>query len=460
MTILPMVLVSAQGDDARKPNLIIIFTDDQGYQDLGCFGSPDIKTPRIDQMAKEGMMLTDFYAQTVCGPSRAALMTGCYPFRNARRDKGEVPHPKLALAEITMAEVLKSAGYATGMVGKWDLAGHSQTKFDMNLRPGKQGFDESFWTPGSNDAFVNLLRDDQLIERKADLSTLTRRYTNEAIQFIDRHKEGPFFLYLAHTMPHTKLAVSTQFKGKSKAGLYGDVIEEIDHHVGRVLDHVKKSGLDENTYVVFTSDNGPWWVKKDHGGHAEPLRGEKCTTYEGGLRVPCVIRAPGNIKPGRQSSQLAATIDLLPTFAALAGAEVPTDRVIDGVDMSAFLHGEAKEKDRSFFFYQHKFLRAVRVGKWKLHVPHTQSHRQGLGKKWRVHMRPENRPFIEEVTLYDLESDVAESKNVASDHPEVVARLMKRIAHMRKDLGDGGYRGENARALGKDDYFGRGIEGK
>ena len=431
--------------ETEKPNFIIIFTDDQGYQDLGCYGSPDIKTPRIDQMAKEGMKFTSFYAQTVCGPSRAALMTGCYPLRNARADDGINPHPDLALSEVTIAEVLKAEGYQTGVVGKWDLAGHKFEQFNIERAPHYQGFDYSFWTPASNDRAVHLHEGLELAEQDADMSQLTRRYTDKAIEFIDKSAASPFFLYLAHTMPHTKLAVSDEFKGKSEAGLYGDVIEEIDYNVGRLLDHIKSKGLDDNTYIIYTSDNGPWWFRKDKGGHCEPLRGAKTSTYEGGIRVPCIIRAPGKVPPGKVSNLVTATIDFLPTIAHLAGAETPTDRVIDGLDISGIIHGSQQELDRPFFYYQHKSLRAVRMGKWKLHLPHTKLDRQAEGKKWLSHVPEEDRPYIEELTLYNLEEDISETTNVAEGHPKVVDELLEHMANIKEDLGYQDVGGKNSR---------------
>ncbi|MGQ1786163.1 MULTISPECIES: sulfatase family protein [unclassified Saccharicrinis] len=441
-----------QGKD-KKPNFIIIFTDDQGYQDLGCFGSPNIKTPNVDKMAAEGMKLTNFYAQTVCGPSRAALMTGCYPMRNARNDNGVAPHPKLSLSEVTIAEVLKPAGYATCMIGKWDLAGHNPEKFNPDLLPVHQGFDYSFFTPGSNDQRVHLLRNKEVVELNADMSTLTRRYTDEAMAFIEKQKDRPFFLYLAHTMPHTKLAVSDDFKGKSEGGLYGDVIEEIDFNVGRILSKLKESGLDEDTYVIYTSDNGPWWIKKEHGGHAEPLRGAKTSAWEGGLRVPFIIRAPGKVPAQTTSDQLTATIDLLPTIAQIAGAEIPTDRVIDGLDISAILYGKSSSLERPYFYYQHQELRAVRMGKWKLHLPHNPDSKSIVYRKWPIHIAPEDRIMFDDYVLYDLDIDIAETTNVANEHPEVVAELSKLLDWAKKDIGDVEKRGENARLLGDEPYL-------
>lgn len=439
--------------ESSKPNFIIIFTDDQGYQDLGCFGSPNIKTPNIDKMASEGMKFTNFYAQTVCGPSRAALMTGSYPMRNARNDNGESPHPKLALSEVTIAEVLKPLGYKTGMIGKWDLAGHNPEKFNPDLLPIHQGFDESFLTPGSNDSRVHLIRNKELEERDADMSTLTKRYTNEAINFIQKNKEEPFFLYLAHTMPHTKLAVSDAYRGKSEGGLYGDVIEEIDDNVGRILKHLKQSELDENTYVIFTSDNGPWWIKKEHGGHADPLRGAKTSAWEGGFRVPAIIRAPGKIPAGKTSDKITATIDLLPTIAKIAGAKVPEDRVLDGVDISDIIHGKSNKLERPYFYYQHKELRAVRKGKWKLHLPHRPNAKSIVYRKWPVHSAPKDRVLFTKPMLYNLENDISETTDVANENPEVVAALTKLLDWAKKDIGNWEKRGKNARLLGNEPYF-------
>lgn len=444
------LVLAAHAIAAEKdsPNFIIIFTDDQGYQDLGCYGSPNIKTPRIDRMAQEGMRFTSFYAQTVCGPSRAALLTGCYPLRLARHADPDSIHPELHLNEITIAEVLKEKGYSTAIFGKWDLAGHHHAKYKKELLPLQQGFDYYFGTSSSNDQIVNLIRNSEVIENKVDMATLTKRYTDEAIDFIERSKDTPFFVYLAHTMPHTKLAASKDFKGKSTAGLYGDVIEELDFNVGRVLDKVKEIGLDDNTYVIFTSDNGPWLIRKQHGGHAEPLRSGKTSCWEGGLRVPCIMRAPGKIPAGTKCDAVAATIDIMPTLAKLASGKTPSDRVIDGVDISGLMHNATNTISRDFFYYQHDCLRAVRRGKWKLMVPHTEPAEKSIRKKWNRHISKTDAELITKPQLFDLDTDIGEAHNVADSHPEKVTELMKLMDAARVDIGDHDTFGSQARTFG------------
>lgn len=430
----------------EKPNFIIILTDDQGYQDLGCYGSPDIKTPRIDQMAKEGMKFTSFYAQTVCGPARASLLTGCYPMRNKREDDGMVPHPALSLDEITIPEVLKTKSYQTAMIGKWDLAGRKTRgkKFaSLTLNPSNQGFDYSFWTFTSGQGAIH--EADQVVIKKPKRESLTRLYTDKALAFIKEKKDQPFFLYLAHVMPHTKLAVSDEFKSKSKGGLYGDVVEEIDHNVGRILDEVNALGLDETTYIIFTSDNGPWWREGEHAGHAAPLRSAKTSTYEGGLRVPFIIRAPSKVPAGTTNDLVTATIDILPTFSSLAGAQVPQDRVIDGLNLSNIFHGTQKTLDRPFFFYQHRALRAVRQGDWKLHLAHSEADRQNEGIIWQTHVPLNDRPYLEELTLYNLKTDIGESTNVAKQNPEIVSRLLKQLDFAKTEIGYHDQIGKNSR---------------
>lgn len=442
--------MAAPAPRPSKPNFVIIFTDDQGYQDLGCFGSPNIKTPNLDRMAEEGMRFTSFYAQTVCGPSRAALMTGCYPLRVAKRNNMVAVHPELHTNEITIAEILKGEGYATGCFGKWDLAGHSQTKYVPELLPTKQGFDVYFGTPGSNDSIVNLIRNEELIEKRVSMNTLTRRYTDEAIAFIRKNHKGPFFVYIPHSMPHTKLGVSEKFEGKSERGLYGDVIEELDWNIGRVLDCIKELGLDENTYVIFTSDNGPWYLRGDNGGSSLPLRGAKTSTWEGGLRVPCIMRAPGKIPAGTVCNEMASTLDILPTLAHLAGGLVPDDRTIDGHDITNLIHGRkgAVSPTKAFYYYQNTHLQAVRSGKWKLHI--ARPAQPPWCPKWARHIDPKDVFEIKGPMLFDLEHDIAEQTDVAEGNAEVVKELLELVEWARNDIGDYNRAGKNARFYDQD----------
>lgn len=454
--------VHAQSNSKKQaPNFIIIFADDLGYADLSCFGAPLIKTPRLDQMAREGMKFTNFYAQTVCGPSRASLMTGCYPMRVAKEKNTVEGHPRLDSSEVTVAEVLKKAGYQTGCIGKWHLAGHSQTdyipskdsvthpsevnKYSKELLPRKQGFDYFFGTPSSNDFYVNLIRNDALIEEKADLSLLTQRYTDTAISFIEKNKDQPFFLYIAHSMPHKTLAATDNFKGKSPRGLYGDVISELDFHIGRLLDRVRELHLDDNTYVIFTSDNGPWLILKENGGGAFPLRGGKTSTWEGGLRVPCIVWSPGNIPAGYINDEVASTLDVLPTFAKLGHAAVPKDRIIDGHDISKLLAGKgsAKSPTRVFYYYQHTHLQAVRAGKWKLML--SRSAQPAWCPPWASHIKKEDAIDIPTPMLFDLSTDVGEQHDVATQHPDIVKQLLELADKGRNDIGDYDRIGKGAR---------------
>ena len=408
----------------RKPNFIVIFTDDQGYQDLGCYGAPLIKTPNLDQMAAEGMKFTDFYsACSVCSPSRAALLTGCYPPR-VGITQVLFPKNKIGLnpSEITIADLLKAQGYATACVGKWHL-GHLP-----DFLPTRQGFDSYFGIPYSNDMRIErdgkkgppVMEDEKIVEHPAQQETLTKRYTERAIEFITANRDRPFFLYLPHTMPHIPLYVTKEFEGKSRGGLYGDTIEEIDSGVGEILGTLKKLGIDDNTLVVYTSDNGPWLglnTKKNPrsmGGSALPLRAGKFSTYEGGMRVPCLAHWPRQVPAGKVCGEVAGTIDLLPTIARLAGAPLPEDRVIDGKDVWPLMSGRlgARSPHEAYYYYRGKSLNAVREGKWKLF---RKNKKKG----------PE---------LYDLETDVRERINMADQHPDVVKRLATRMDRFDAEL--------------------------
>jgi arylsulfatase A-like enzyme len=425
----------------RPPNVVIVYADDMGYADLHCYGS-NVPTPNLDRMAKEGMRFTSFYtAQAVCSASRAALLTGCYSNRVSIQGALSPNNPVgINPDEDTIAEVLKRAGYATAIFGKWHL-GDRQAALPIH-----HGFDEYLGLPYSNDMRktpkraadypeLPLVEGDRKIEAEPDQSKLTTLYTERAVKFIDAHKDKPFFLYVPHTMPHVPLAVSDKFKGKSPRGLYGDVVMEIDWSVGQILDKLKTENLDNDTLVIFSSDNGPWLRFGDHGGSAGPLREGKGTAFEGGVREPGIFRWPGHIPPGRESAEPAMTIDILPTVAKLAGAALKPDRIIDGKDIWPLLAGErgAKSPHEVLYFYWLKELHAVRSGKWKLHLPHpyrtsNQPGAAGVAGK-------DGKGQIE-LSLFDLESDVGETKNVAADHPDVVARLQAYAEAAREDLGD------------------------
>ncbi|MGQ9650042.1 MAG: sulfatase family protein [Phycisphaerae bacterium] len=400
----------------RPPNFVIIFADDLGYGDLGCYGHPTIRTPNLDRMAAEGMRFTQFYsAGEVCTPSRAALMTGRLPIRSGMcSDNPRVLFPSSAGgipdSEVTLAEALKARGYATMCVGKWHL-GHLP-----QYLPTKHGFDEYFGIPYSNDMKPTpLMRNEQCIEEPAVQETLTPRYTEEAVRFIKENRYKPFFLYFPHTFPHVPLYASERYKGISPRGLYGDVVEELDWSVGQVLQTLRDLGLAENTLVFFTSDNGPWLTQRQNGGSAGLLRDGKGSTWEGGMREPGIAWWPGRIKPGRVTAALAGTMDLFPTFIKLAGGEVPRDRVIDGVDMSPVLFETGSSNRKTHFYYRGQRLMAVRKGPWKAHLM-TQI---GYGQK-----EPEKH---DPPLLFQVEQDPSERFDVAKEHPDVVADLLAEI---------------------------------
>ena len=427
---------AVHAQQGRLPNFVVIFCDDLGYGDLGCFGHPTIRTPHLDQMAAEGMKLTQFYsAASVCTPSRAALLTGRLPVRSGMcSDRRRVLFPDskggLPASEVTLAEGLKSKGYATAAVGKWHL-GHLP-----QYLPVRQGFDSYFGVPYSNDmdrvasspkgraAFlqpkseywnVPLMRDSGIIERPAKQTTLTRRYTDEAIKFIKARGERPFFLYLAHSMPHVPLFTSDAFSGKSARGLYGDVIEEIDWSVGEVLRTLRQEGLAANTLVFFTSDNGPWLIFDEHGGSAGLLREGKGSTWEGGMREPCIAWWPGRIEAGAVNQQLACTMDIFTTCLTLAGVPVPGDRVIDGVDMTPMLLGTGLGRRDVMFFYRGEQIYAVRKGAFKAHFITQGAYRN---RKIEKHDPP---------VLHNLIQDPSEKYDIAKKHPEVIAEIRREI---------------------------------
>lgn len=430
----------------RTPNIVIVFTDDQGYADVGCFGATTFKTPNLDRMAEEGMRFTSFYvAQAVCGASRAALLTGCYPNRigmlgapSHRTKHGINPD------EVLLSEICKQKGYATAAVGKWHLGHHRP------FLPVHHGFDEYLGLPYSNDMWpyhperpdaypdLPLIEGDQIVDPQVtpeDQVQLTTMYAERAVKFIDEHHEQPFFLYLAHSMPHVPLFVSDKYKGKSEQGMYGDVISEIDWSVGQVLDALKRHGIDEQTLVIFTSDNGPWLSYGNHAGSAGPLREGKGTTWEGGVREPCIMRWPGHIPAGSVCDELAATIDLLPTIAHLIGAELP-DHPIDGKNIWPLMAGvpNATTPHEAYYYYWGNHLQAVRSGPWKLHFPH--SFRSLTGEPGQDGQPNGYTQGKTEMVLFNLHEDIGETQNVLDEHPEVVTRLKSLADAAREELGD------------------------
>jgi arylsulfatase A-like enzyme len=429
-------------ESPSKPNVVIVYVDDAGYGDFGCYGNTVIRTPNIDRMAAEGTRFTDFYvAQGVCSASRTALLTGCYP--NRLGILGALnPNSKNGIndQEMTIGDLLKTRGYATAIYGKWHLG------FQPQFLPTRHGFDDYFGLPYSNDMGpkpsnpknppVPLYSGEKVIETNPDMNTITARYTEHAVDFLRKNKDRPFFLYVPHTMPHVPLGASPKFRGKSKAGLYGDVIEEIDWSVGQILATIKELGLDDKTIVMFSSDNGPWLSYGNNAGSAGPLREGKGTAWEGGVREPFVVRWPGHVPAGRVCREPLMTIDFLPTIAHVTGAELPK-LPIDGKDAWPLIHGDpgAKSPQEAYYFYYDRGLRAVRSGKWKLYFPHDYQSMTGppgndgkAGGYTKAHT---------DLALYDLEADVGEKHNVAGEHPDVVARLSALADTMRDDLGDG-----------------------
>ena len=444
--------------ETRLSNFIIILTDDQGYADVGCFGAEAFETPNLDRMAAEGVRFTDFYvAASVCTPSRAALMTGCYPQRVGLPNV-LMPTAKIGINsdETTIAEMLKPLGYATACYGKWHLGHHQK------FLPKRHGFDDYFGLPYSNDMWpfnptnksfpdLPLVEGEKVIEYNPDQTQLTTWYTERAVKFIEKNKNQPFFLYVPHSMPHIPLHVSAKFKGKSKQGLYGDVIMEIDWSVGQILSALKRLDIDEHTLVIFCSDNGPWLNYGDHAGSAKPLREGKGTTFDGGQREPTIMRWPGEIPAGTVCRETASAMDILPTIATLAGAKLPTRR-IDGKNIWPLMSSQtgAKSPHEAFFYYRVWALEAVRSGKWKLHLPHNYrtlgGRKGGTGGK---SVKYEQTKIG--LALFDLENDIGEQHDVSAQHPDVVKRLLALADRMREDLGDSAKKmtGKNRRPPGR-----------
>ncbi len=450
LALVAAVTAAAAQPPARLPNVVLVFADDQGYGDLGCYGSQTIATPNIDRLAREGRKFTSFMvASSVCTPSRAALLTGCYPKRVGLHQ--HVLHPTstagLAPSEHTIADHLKGLGYATACFGKWHL-GHLP-----EVLPRAQGFDAYFGIPYSNDMNrpdgegppagaaagmdahwaapestltnwkVPLYENESIVELPADQRTVTRRYTQRAIDFIRGHRDGPFFVYLPHSMPHVPLYVPDDVRDPDCRRAYANTIEHLDAEVGRLLATLDELDLAGNTYVIYASDNGPWLSFAHHAGSAGPLRGGKMSTFEGGQRVPCLIRGPG-IPAGTVCDGLTSTIDVLPTLAALTGSMLPRDRTIDGLDMSALWRGEAETSPREEFLYYSPpgEIEGIRQGRWKLLVkqPHGGT--------------DETAAAAPRLLLFDLEADVGEQTNLADRHPDVVARLRERMTERDREI--------------------------
>lgn len=429
---------SQQQENNEKPNIVIIFTDDQGYGDLGCYGHPTIKTPNLDKMADEGIRFTQFYvAASICTPSRGALLTGRLPVRTGVHTGVFFPHSGggIPAEEITIGEAMKEAGYATACFGKWHL-GHKE-----QFLPTNNGFDEYFGIPYSNDMggdpdaewerkrnfpLLPLIEGTDVIEEDPDQRYITKRYTEKAVDYIKSHKDTSFFLYLPHSMPHTPLFASEQFRGESLRGLYGDVIEEIDWSVGEVLNAIKEAGIDEKTLVFFTSDNGPWLREKQDGGSSGLLKEGKFTTFEGGMRVPAIARWPKTIEAGRIETAITSSLDLFPTCLSLANAELPADRVYDGYDMTKLLKGETDQIRNEMFYYRSDQLYAVRKGEWKMHLQTIEKPYQGENS---VYEDRTDNPL-----LFNVEEDPSEKYNVAEQHPEIIDEINALIKEHRDNL--------------------------
>lgn len=438
----------ARTEQTQAPNIVIFFTDDMGYADLSSYDSTICTTPNLDKLAKSGMRFTSFYvSEAVCSASRSSLLTGCYAQRiSIRGALGPGSKHGLHHNETTIAEVVKPLGYATAAFGKWHL-GHLP-----HALPNRHGFDGYFGLPYSNDMWpyhygdqdrgligtpnwppLPVIDGTETIETNPRQESLTPRYTKRALNFIDRKKDGPFLLYLAYSHPHVPIAASETFKGSTGKGLYADMIAEIDDSVGQVVNKLDQLGLRENTLVIFASDNGPWQKFGNEAGETGPLRGDKGTAFEGGVRVPGIFSMPGTIPAGQESDELATTMDILPTIAALAGAELPEQK-IDGHNLLELLTGYTNVSPYvAFYYYYGGELHAVRDGDWKLHVPH----------KWRkvVTKGNDGQPGKQAypkigLSLYNLKDDIGESDNLAEAHPEEVEHLLKVVEQARAELGD------------------------
>ena len=428
--------------DTRPPNIVIVYADDMGYGDVGVYGGREFDTPNLDSMAGDGVRFTDFYvAQPVCSASRAALLTGCYSNRvGILGALGPKSRTGISDGEVTIAQLVKQKDYTTAIFGKWHLGCQPQ------FLPLHHGFDEYFGLPYSNDMWpfhpeapkdypdLPLMEGDKAVAYNPPMDSLTSRYTERAVAFIEKNRERPFFLYLAHNMPHVPLGVSPRFKGKSRHGLYGDVIMEIDWSVGEILQTLRRLNLDEDTLVIFASDNGPWLSYGEHSGHSGPLREGKGTTWEGGVRVPCVMRWPGQIPRGLVCTEPAITIDILPTVARLIGARLPA-HPIDGLDIRSLMTGKegARSPHDALYFYWNENLEAVRSGRWKMHLPHPYRTLGGReGGKGGQPVKYEDTST--RLALFDLVKDPGETQDVSAEHADIMARLKETARRFDEDL--------------------------
>lgn len=438
-------------EDAAKPNIVLILIDDMGYGDVGPFGATKCKTPALDQMAREGLKMTSFYAAPVCSASRAQIQTGCYAPRVSIPDVLSPGSSQgLNPAETTVAELLKGQGYTTMCIGKWHLG--DQPEF----LPTRHGFDHYFGIPYSNDMqrpkagtterVVPLVRDDKVeaLWTEADQDQMNKVYTKESVRFIRESKDHPFYLYLAHNAVHFPIRPGAEFRGKSGNGLYYDWVEEIDWSTGQILDTLRELHLDKNTLVIFTSDNGPWLSKGKDSGTAGPLRGGKGSTWEGGMRESTFAWWPGHVPAGKVTNAVSGEIDLLPTFVSLSGGAVPKDKPIDGADISDLLLGKSNVSPREAHFYYHAYnLEAVRSGPWKLALK-PQSFSMGFTEDESHHGEQKKG-----LRLYNLEKDIGETIDVAASNPEVVARLKALADKQAASLCDGSPDGPGVRPPGK-----------
>lgn len=439
--IMPLFSVALpQKRATEKPNVIFILADDMGYNDIACYGQTKIKTPNIDKMAEQGLRFTSFYVSPICTPTRASLMTGCYPYRVGLpfvvAPKGpewtwKVYNIGLNPEEETLAELLKLNGYATACIGKWHLGHHKQHL------PTNNGFDEFYGLLYSNDMLekngygkMPLMENEKVIEYNPDQSLLTKSYTQRALSFISRNSEKPFFLYLAHSMPHVPLYRSKSFEGSSRSGVYGDVIQEVDWSVGEVLQQLEKLNLTDNTIVFFASDNGPWLIYGEHAGSAFPFREGKHTVFEGGTRVPFIALWPKHFPKGKTSDQLTGIIDIVPTICELTGAKLP-EKKIDGKSIANLLLGKQDASGRAVQFYGKSLAVAVRKGKWKLHLAHPYHHVMVPGKNGQKGEAEEKNI---ELSLFNLEVDPGEAMNVAEKYPQIVIELKSEIEKFNRIL--------------------------